>query len=462
MRCFIESAVAALFILLVASSCKEQGNPPAAKPAKEVHVQLTCDVSGRIEPCGCFAGQFGGLTRLKTFLKANPVPSLRVDAGDAIAGSEDYQVIQYRHTLGAFADLGFHALNMGRREASLPAATLTSLSKDSPVSLISANVADATTGEPLLKPWVLVKENGVNYGIIGIVDPASMKDLSPGAGVQLLDAASVIGRYLPEVAKEADVIILLAFATEERMKQLAAQFFEIHLILGGDVPQPSQELVTANRSFILATTNQSRALARFEAKLENRKLTSPKHDITFMADNIPQAPELLAHAAAYRAEVRQTKLTVDNPDAQHADDVPGVRAIAQYVGTQACTGCHQEDHATWAKSGHAVAFRALQFRESEADPSCIGCHTVGFGTSSGYRREFGATKLVDVGCESCHGPGSTHIAQRVSGLEPTFRFRPLGAGDCVQCHHGEFSRPFDWSEFWPLIEHGKKAPKQGS
>jgi hypothetical protein len=26
----------------------------------------------------------------------------------------------------------------------------------------------------------------------------------------------------------------------------------------------------------------------------------------------------------------------------------------------------------------------------------------------------------------------------------------------VKCHYGEFSRPFDWNEQWPLIKHGKE------
>ena len=40
---------------------------------------------------------------------------------------------------------------------------------------------------------------------------------------------------------------------------------------------------------------------------------------------------------------------------------------------------------------------------------CIGCHTAGFGEPSGYLRKMKDTKLVDVGCESCHGPGSKHV-----------------------------------------------------
>lgn len=64
--------------------------------------------------------------------------------------------------------------------------------------------------------------------------------------------------------------------------------------------------------------------------------------------------------------------------------------------------------------------------------------------------------MTHVGCESCHGPGSTHVEQRTLSKEPTFKFRPLAAADCTTCHHGEFSRTFEWDEFWKLIAHGKK------
>jgi len=47
-----------------------------------------------------------------------------------------------------------------------------------------------------------------------------------------------------------------------------------------------------------------------------------------------------------------------------------------------------------------------------------------------------------------------------------FTFRPLDAGDCLKCHHGEFSRPFKWDQFWPLIQHGEEpvssAPQAGA
>ena len=84
-----------------------QCSPPATNPAPARPIFpsiLTCDVHGRPVPCGCFSGQFGGLTWLKTVLDSEAPPNaLRLDAGDAIGGHEDYDVIQYHYLLRAFA-----------------------------------------------------------------------------------------------------------------------------------------------------------------------------------------------------------------------------------------------------------------------------------------------------------------------------------------------------------------------
>ena len=92
---------------------------------------------GRLEPCGCFSGQLGGLTRLDTWLHKFGVDgSLRVDVGGAIADQQDYHVIQYRYILEAYEKMGFHALNLGGPEAELSAGTLRELAASSSVGTV--------------------------------------------------------------------------------------------------------------------------------------------------------------------------------------------------------------------------------------------------------------------------------------------------------------------------------------
>jgi hypothetical protein len=265
-------------------------------------------------------------------------------------------------------------------------------------------------------------------------------------------------RLLPQLKDRADFIVLLAFADEAALTNLARQFYELDVIFGGKVSQPSQHLVKENRSLILATTNESRAVGILQVAWRGPHQLNPRQgEVKLVSDQIPQDASIAALAAAYRDEIRHTKLAIDDPATLREDMVPGVQPRNTYAGTQSCAQCHPTAWKVWHESGHARAFATLTAFQAEADPNCLSCHTVGFGTPTGYRREAGpAGPFLDVGCESCHGPGGEHIQMRSIVGEVAAHFRPVGAGDCQKCHHGEFSRPFDYGEFWPHIAHGKE------
>ncbi len=427
--------------------------PPKPQPLTFL---FTCDVRGRLVPCGCFTGQLGGLTRIATLFGAKSANEIRVDVGDALAGSADYERIQYRYIQRGFARMGYEALNIGQREARLSAGQLHELKTHAPVPMLSANLLDRATGAPIFESHKIIRRGPWRIALVGVLDGRGIGDaLGEGLAVEAMEVA--LGKLLPQLKGQADAIVLLAFADEAALTGLARQFYELDVILGGKVHQPSQQLVKENRSLILATTNESRAVGTLEARLLGPgRMESIKGEVSLVSDQIPQDENIAALAVEYREEIRQTKLAIDDPATLQEDMVPGVQARASYAGTQRCAACHSTAARVWAQSGHAHAFTTLLAQKADADPNCISCHTIGFGTPSGYRREFGTNKLVDVGCESCHGPGSQHVEQRRAGREVTAHLRSIGAGDCQKCHHGEFSRPFAWDQFWPHIMHRKE------
>jgi hypothetical protein len=449
--------LAAILLLLVAAftGCGK----PSPRPPLDLALYFTCDIHGRLVPCGCFTGQFGGMTRLKTVLDAEArTNALRLDIGDAIGGAEDYDALEYRYILRAFADLQYDAINLGHREIRLGAARLRELRTNAPVPVLSANLLDRATRRPLFEPWRIVERAGYRIALVGVVDAAGLEpDLDPALEIEPMPMA--LERLLPDLRARTDLIVLLAFADEAALDRLADRFYEARVVLGGRVSQPAQELKRRNRSLIYFVTNESRALGLLRLRLgPGTPADDAGHAIRLLHDRVPEAEAVRAHARQYRHEVRRTALAVDNPAARaDADAVPGVRRTAGYVGSPRCVECHKQAGAIWTKSGHAHAFRTLVEKDADADPKCIGCHAIGFGLPSGYQRAFAGAKLVDVGCESCHGPGSLHVRRREGDLTVDFAFRPLGAGDCRRCHFGEFSRPFNWDEFWPPVHHGKET-----
>ena len=417
---------------------------------------FTCDVRGRLVPCGCFSGQLGGLTRIASLFGKGAEPdSIKVDVGDALAGSADYEVIQYRSIQKAFASMGYEAVNAGHREARLSAAQLRTLKAAAPVTMLSANLLDKATGAPLFEPWKIVRRGPWRIALIGVLDPRALEEtLGDGLAVEEMDVA--LEKTLPMLSGQADFCVLLAFTDEAGLSKLARQFYELDIILGGNVSQPSQHLVKENRSYLLATTNEARAIGLLHTHpIAKNHLEAVKGEVQLVGEEVPQDDEIRALAQAYRDEIRTTKLSIDDVTKLREDMVPGVKATASYAGTPSCAACHPSAWAAWSNSSHARAFVSLKAAGADADPNCIGCHTVGFGALSGYLRQFGGAKLTDVGCESCHGPGSQHIAQRMAGGE-TIRLRAASESDCRKCHRGEFSRAFAWNEFWPLIAHGKE------
>ncbi len=453
--------VRALFALLLGllGGCTKQ---PGVPVAEDLTILFTCDTHGRLVPCGCFTGQYGGLTRLKTVLDTDSATnSVRVDIGDAIQGTQDFEVIQYRYLLRAYALMRYDALNLGHREAQLPAAELRRLIKESPVPILGANLVDRQTGKPLGEPYRILQRGASRIALVGVLDPRGLAD-TLGEGLAVEKMESTLARLLPGLRTQADLIVLLAFTDESTLAALAREFYELDVILGGKVSQPSQKLERENRSVILHVTNEARVLGTLKGRLAGRaRLTDVTHSIQLLYDHIPEHPAVVALASEYRDEIRRTRLAVDDPARLQADRIPGVRAATAYAGSAACAECHKLAASQWSKTGHAEAFATLAARKADADPNCIACHVVGFGAPSGYRREFAGRQLADVGCESCHGAGSLHVQQHRSGVPVTFKFRPLGAGDCRQCHHGEFSRPFDWDKFWPQVKHGKEPAAGG-
>jgi hypothetical protein len=128
---------------------------------------------------------------------------------------------------------------------------------------------------------------------------------------------------------------------------------------------------------------------------------------------------------------------------------PAPAGESSYVGGAACAACHEEEDKFWRTTRHASAYQTLVKGNKEFNLECVGCHV------TGYERPGGSTvthvsRLKDVRCEVCHGPGSRHAADpaRRDLVTRTPR-RTLCASEC---HHPPHVKE-DWSveQAWPKI-----------
>jgi hypothetical protein len=135
---------------------------------------------------------------------------------------------------------------------------------------------------------------------------------------------------------------------------------------------------------------------------------------------------------------------------------------AAYTGTESCSDCHEDAVTFWQNTVHARAWKTLVDRGQQFDLECISCHVTGWekpgGSNLGHN-----DNLRDVQCETCHGPGSIHVAK--GGLEkpPAVMLAPPDDMCATQCHTKEHSDTFQREAYLRDVigpGHGEEARKK--
>jgi len=159
---------------------------------------------------------------------------------------------------------------------------------------------------------------------------------------------------------------------------------------------------------------------------------------------------------------------------------PVLAEDALYIGAAKCFTCHKKDKSgnqmqKWLDSGHSKAYETLASDASKAiaaemgieDPQkaeqCLKCHVTAAGAPAEAFDPKGKYALEDgVGCESCHGAGSTYKSMKV--------MKAITSGDtdgasvglvtptaetCTVCHNEESPtfKAFNFEEAFKKIDH---------
>ncbi|MDH5571250.1 MAG: cytochrome c family protein [Gammaproteobacteria bacterium] len=92
-----------------------------------------------------------------------------------------------------------------------------------------------------------------------------------------------------------------------------------------------------------------------------------------------------------------------------------------YTGNAKCRLCHRDFFLGRKEDVHDHAYEKLLAAGAEyiENPRCLNCHTTGYGVNSGFQNITKTSRLVNVQCEGCHGPGNEHIRRQIVNMPVT-------------------------------------------
>ncbi len=244
------------------------GSPPrtasavAAEPSADdlelrVRVLHTTDLHGSLAAWDDWTDRPAarGLEKLATLIgaaRADSVPTLLVDAGDALHGSPLVSVwregprTRPEPVVAAMNALGYDALTLGNHEFDAGRAALDSAAARARFAFLGANVVDARTGRPAWGASLVREIAGVRVGILGLTTPAvpQLLDSTLVAGLAFLDPLEVARREIARLrgAERCDAVVALLHSGLER---------EPH-VRGGEARSRPGEIPNENLGYRLA------------------------------------------------------------------------------------------------------------------------------------------------------------------------------------------------------------------
>jgi 2',3'-cyclic-nucleotide 2'-phosphodiesterase (5'-nucleotidase family) len=472
-------------------------------PKPDLVVVVSGQQHGYMEPCGCSRPQIGGLDRRYNFiegLKGRAWPVMAVDVGDIAqcrgpGGMPNVQgLLKYKYSMQALKRMNYPAVSFGVNEARLPLMDALAIfqlnnngrdGKPLPPFVLAANLDKKEENFPgLVESWkvVDVPDAKLRVGVVGIVSPRTAKEIKEtnDAAVRFADGSEATAIQTALKAMEPDkpdLRVLLYQGQPEEASALAKEFpnrFQVIACISTfDEPPSNAEIVKEAGTMIVTVGHKGKYVGAVGINRTGKD--NPKFELRYQLVRLgeeyltPEGKEkgnpIMDLLEEYTKELKRenylgkyhpSKLPVqaDKP----ADQMP------TFVGSDRCKNCHTYAHDVWQKlkPGHAYAYQSLADAKHPSnrqyDGECIVCHTVGFGYVSGFRNEKDTPKLINVGCESCHGPASQHVKNPNNG--PAREALNPWKGDlkrierdlCLKCHDPD--NDVHWTmDKWKKIVH---------
>ncbi len=247
---------------------------PAQGREVSLRILYVNDFHGLAEPYQPPGSQesLGGVAYLAAEVKKlrKERPTLLLAAGDMIQGHSWANLFRGRSSIALMNQMRFDAMVVGNHEFDFGQDVLKKRIAAARFPVLGANVEGVSS----LKPYVFKDIQGLKVAIIGVVTPDTPQATHPRnvTGLKFLPPAASVEKYLPELKKHADLVIVLSHIGYQADRDLAAQVPGIGVIVGGHSHTKLLEPTVVGDTVIVQAWEHAKALGVLDLTVEGGKI----------------------------------------------------------------------------------------------------------------------------------------------------------------------------------------------
>lgn len=352
--------------------------------ASKGEILFSHNINGETQPCGCRKFPLGGLEQAAGhFHQENEKgPVIYVDTGDLLFPSPIIPK-NVESSLNFTADTLVAAMGQfhltffvpGDQDFAMGLAYLEQLSQKAPFTFLLANLRDGTQIKS--RKWAKLRVGHKVVLFIGVLDPDLLR---PEFASYFSSPEVAISEALADASpRKEDLVVLLSHSGMDRDKRYAQLNPRINWIVGGHSQgytiRPEEEGDTK----IVQVLSRNHFIGKIEFGLgkddkeEKFSLLETREEMAQAVKPNPLTP-LMQH---WREQLKVVQAEEQKRAASEvaADPLPTFNS---------CVDCHKPQVAFWQKTSHALAWQTLEAKGMSQDPSCIGCHSLGWQEGQGY------------------------------------------------------------------------------
>ncbi len=440
--------VRSIYLLFVFLAMFSIASAEGLCPDDTATIFFTGNDRGELKPCGCSGGQLGGFDRRSAvFDQVDDSRRLVIDTGSFVESDGEQDMIKFNIMMEAFSILAYDAINLTKNDVEIASNLGLSDGNGSSFKIITSDGSKESAFARTFTKKITLKNGRIfNINLAGI---DSNKD----------SQKQVKGLFNGK--KSRDSINILIVTGDGKATGKAAMTVVDCLITPPGSDEPALQKTTKSGALVISGGRFGKYIGRVDI-IWPKKTKRPqlKFSSVPLTEDIKQTPSLVELYKVYQQLVAEVGLIEKHPRFKMEEDLI-------YLGSDSCKSCHEYEYEKWSQKKHSWAYSTLEKVGSQYDPECVGCHVVGFDYNTGFTTEDQTPHLKDVGCETCHGPGSEHVASE--GQEKT----TMPQLACTECHTPEHSTDYadNEKEYFEKIEHWqeqkpaedvkvKEAPKE--